>query len=87
MTPREALAEMFDLTKKQTAVLWFILNYRWQHGYSPSIRNIAEHFDVNIFAVVGRLKLLRDKGAIAKSTKYLNRVLVPRVQFIPAERL
>lgn len=64
------------LTERQAKVLQFIVIYHGQHGYSPSYREIQEHFGFSsTTAVMGHLKALEKKGKI-KITPKINRSIV-----------
>lgn len=55
------------LTEKQEAVLKFIEEYQMEHGKSPTIKEMKEHFGVNSDnSILKHLKALEDKGAIQK---------------------
>jgi len=58
---------MDTLTEKQEAVLKFIELYQMNHGASPTIREIKEHFDVKSDnSILKHLKALQEKGYIEK---------------------
>jgi SOS-response transcriptional repressor LexA len=42
---------MTELTKRQSDVLKFIQAFIASHGYSPSTRDIAEHFAMHVNAM------------------------------------
>lgn len=55
------------LTEKQEAVLHFIEEYQIQHGSSPTLREMREHFGVTSDnSILKHLKALEDKGFIQK---------------------
>jgi len=55
-----------DLTKKQKAILAYIKEYIIDHGYPPSVRDIAAHFDLaSAGGVHKHLKNLEEKGFLA----------------------
>lgn len=60
---------MTELTERQREVLKFIQAYIASHGYSPSTRDIAEHFAVQINATRHHLQALRKKGYITWEQK------------------
>lgn len=57
---------MFDLTQKQEDVLSFLSKCVREEGYTPSIREIARHFSVNVRAIQDHLKALERKGYIKR---------------------
>ena len=55
-----------DLTKKQQAILVYIKAYIADHGYPPSVRDIASHFDLaSAGGVHKHLKNLEERGFLA----------------------
>src|SRR5688572_28958627 len=61
---------MRQLTQNQQALYDFILEHVERAGYQPSVREMADHFDVAINAVKGRLQFLACKGLIRFTGKY-----------------
>ncbi|MCL2557014.1 MAG: transcriptional repressor LexA [Treponema sp.] len=55
---------MKDLTERQKKVLLFVKNYIEEHSYSPSIREIAQHFDITMKGAHDHVEALRRKGAL-----------------------
>jgi repressor LexA len=56
------------LTEKQQSVLDFVVNYRREHGYTPSIRDICTGFGFSgPMAAMNHLKALEKKGFIRRS--------------------
>jgi len=54
---------MQPLTKKQKIILDFIEKFIAKHDYSPSYREIGEHFGLNSVATVaGHIETLKEKG-------------------------
>lgn len=85
MTPRAALSEMFVLTERQADVLLAIMQYRDQHGYSPSYRELAKLLDIeSLNGVVYHIEALTRKGAL--DTDGTARSLVPRVEVVRVTR-
>lgn len=57
-----------NLTKRQEAILQFILQYVQQHGYPPSIREIGAHFQIgSLRGVTVHLDALEKKGYIERA--------------------
>lgn len=56
------------LTKKQQAILQFVLDYVQREGYPPSIREIGAHFEIgSLRGVTVHLDALARKGYITRS--------------------
>ncbi len=56
---------MTTLTKKQAEIFAFIRSHKAEHGYAPSYREIAEHFDLSSPATVHQhVQSLVEKGVI-----------------------
>ena len=64
-----------ELTDRQAEVLTCIKQYIAKFGYAPSVRAIAERFDMQTHAVMGHLRALEFKGYI-KRTKGVARGMV-----------
>jgi repressor LexA len=59
---------MQPLTKKQKAILDYITTFINDHGYSPSYREIAEHFGYSSIATVSdHIETLKIKGNLQKN--------------------
>lgn len=59
---------MSTLTKKQSEILAFIKGYGEDHGYSPTYREIADHFGLSSVATIHQhVKALEGKGALNSS--------------------
>jgi repressor LexA len=55
------------LTEKQEAVLKFIEDYQLEHGSSPTLREMREHFGLSSDnSILKHVKALEDKGYIIK---------------------
>jgi repressor LexA len=57
------------LTKKQQHVLEFIRKYTEQHGHSPTLREIADSYKVNVTAIVDHIKALKKKGYVTHGNR------------------
>ena len=64
-----------DLTDRQAEVLAYIKKYILKFGYAPSMRAIAERFDIQVHAVACHLKAIEGRGYI-KRTRGLARAMV-----------
>jgi len=52
-----------NLTKRQRQILDFLNEFKQEHGYAPSFREIAEKFDLKSLATVhAHIKALEEKG-------------------------
>lgn len=54
------------LTEKQARVLAFIVEYRREHGYSPTFDEIGAHMGISKNAVTDYIKALVKKDAVVK---------------------
>jgi repressor LexA len=54
------------MTKRQQEILAFIRDFQEKHGFPPSQREIAQHFDITVRAVFDHLKAIEKKGAIKR---------------------
>ncbi len=70
------------LTKRQEAILQFLLEYTQNEGYPPSIREIGKHFDIgSLRGVTVHLDALERKGYITRAnTPRSIRVIHPSYQ-------
>lgn len=56
------------MTKRQQAILQFVMDYVQKEGYPPSIREIGSHFDIgSLRGVTVHLDALEKKGYIERS--------------------
>lgn len=54
-----------NITKRQYEMLMFIKDFRGEHGYAPSVRDIVAAFElVGTNAAMCHMKALRSKGLI-----------------------
>lgn len=59
---------MIPLTPRQSELLEFIEQYQWEHGASPTLREMREHFGVSSDnGILKHLKALEEKGYLQKS--------------------
>jgi repressor LexA len=58
---------MRGLTARQKEVLKFLEAWRRARGFSPSVREIAAHFGIQLNAVARHLRALERKGAIERA--------------------
>ncbi len=65
-----------SLTPKQKEILDFILLYIQNKGYSPTLRDIAEHFHKNLSTAQHFVKELGEKGYL-KRANYITRGIQP----------
>jgi repressor LexA len=55
---------MKELTKRQKEVLSFIANHINKHSYSPTIREIAEHFTISVKGAYDHVAALKKKNCL-----------------------
>lgn len=53
-----------ELTARQSEILAFIRAFRMKNDTSPSVRDIAAHFDVNVSGIQGHIDALKRRGAL-----------------------
>jgi repressor LexA len=60
---------MKELTERQREVLTFISNYVKEHTYPPTIREIAEKFDISVKGAHDHVTALKKKGRLRGEDK------------------
>ena len=60
---------MKELTRRQEEVLQFIAGYINTHAYSPTIREVAEHFTISVKGAHDHLTALKKKGLLKQGDK------------------
>ncbi len=65
------------LTRRQHQILAFYRAYSSEHGYSPTLEEVAQQFGVNKVTIFGHVAELERKGALERSAKHVSRGLVP----------
>jgi len=60
---------MKELTDRQKQVLSFIANYIKKNSYPPSIREIADHFEISVKGAHDHITALRKKGHLKQADK------------------
>jgi SOS-response transcriptional repressor LexA len=60
---------MKDLTKLQTKILTYIKLQVKSNGFQPSVREMADYFDVYPTAITNNLNLIEAKGYIKQTGK------------------
>jgi repressor LexA len=71
---RRRSGEPEGLTPRQFAVLQFVQDYQRQKGYSPTMQELADHFDVSKVTIFEHLGSLEKKGWLSRA-KYRARSL------------
>lgn len=61
---QESSAKVGKPTKRQAEILNFAREYRRENGYSPSMVEIAEHFDISVPTVHQHIYSLRNKNLL-----------------------
>lgn len=64
------------MTERRLAILDFIKAYHAEHGYSPSIRDLAGHFQMTTNGMVGHLKSLVAAGMIKMDSRIARSIVV-----------
>jgi repressor LexA len=60
---------MKELTSRQKEILAFIDAFKWEHSYSPTIREIADHFEISVKGAHDHVIALRKKGSLRQEDK------------------
>jgi repressor LexA len=60
---------MKELTGRQKEILSFIDIFKWEHSYSPTIREIADHFEISVKGAHDHVIALRKKGSLRQENK------------------
>jgi repressor LexA len=55
---------MKELTARQKEVLAFIDGFKQEHSYSPTIREVADHFEISVKGAHDHINALRKKGSL-----------------------
>lgn len=63
------------LTRRQRDIVDFFREYRELHGMSPTLEEIAQHFDVNKVTIFGHVAELERKGVLVRRTPRASRGL------------
>jgi repressor LexA len=60
---------MKELTQRQKEVLSFIDNFKQEKGYSPTIREIADRFEISVKGAHDHVTALKKKGSLRLVTR------------------
>jgi len=60
---------MKELTERQKEVLSFISGYIKKHSYSPTVREIADHYSISVKGAHDHITALRRKGFLKQTDK------------------
>jgi repressor LexA len=75
--------ESTQLTPKQLAILTYLRDYEREHGYSPTLQEVADHFHVTKVTIFEHVSVLERKGYLerlphkARSVKLTDQVDFP----------
>ena len=58
--------ESTQLTPKQLAILTFVRDYERQHGYAPTLQELADHFQVTKVTIFEHVGVLQRKGFLER---------------------
>ena len=56
----------YPLTPKQLALLTYLRDYERQHGYSPTLQEVADHFGVTKVTIFEHVGVLQRKGFLRR---------------------
>lgn len=62
----------------RAAILWFVRDYRTEHGYSPTVREIATGTGRSVNTIWLQLRILREKGLLTFEDRKARTVRVTR---------
>jgi repressor LexA len=65
------------LTKRQRQILDYYRQFASDHGLSPTLEEVARHFDLNKVTIFGHVAELERKGLIRRSQKGISRGIFP----------
>ena len=68
---------MPNLTPKQKQVLDFIVTFTKKEGYSPSLAEIAKHFNKSITTIHQFVAALKNKGQVVKQENVWRGIAAP----------
>jgi len=63
------------LTKRQRQILDYYQDYVERHGISPTLEEVAQHFEVNKVTIFGHVAELERKGLLSRAGKRVSRGL------------
>lgn len=63
------------LTRRQHEILSFYRAYVAEHGFSPTLEEVAQHFGVNKVTIFGHVAELERKGALARAARGVSRAV------------
>lgn len=63
------------LTKRQRQILDYYQHYVERHGISPTLEEVAQHFEVNKVTIFGHVAELERKGLLSRAGKRVSRGL------------
>lgn len=86
MSPRRSAKQNTRLTPKQLAVLTFLRDYDREHGYAPTLQEVAEHFDVTKVTIFEHVGVLQHKGYLERLPHKARSVTLTDQAAFPDER-
>lgn len=78
---------MYNLTANQKLILDFLKNYYLENGISPTMQEVAKHFDKSISTIQGYFNELEKKGAISKDAHKSRSILINDLDNAGTEKL
>lgn len=68
-------AGSLPLTRRQHEILVFYRAYVNEHGFSPTLEEVAQHFGVNKVTIFGHVAELERKGALSRAARGVSRAV------------
>lgn len=76
---------MINLTPKQLRILQLIRNWRLQHGYSPTLQELADELGVSKVTVFEHVEALIRKGAVEREANKARSLAICDDSLVPDE--
>lgn len=74
---------MKTYTKKQRAILEFIVKYQGEHGVSPTLEEIGDEFGVHRVTIFQHVSALERRGALRRGAQLARGIEVVDPEFLP----
>ncbi len=86
MSPAQRGVAHTQLTPKQLAILTYLRDYERQHGYAPTLQEVADHFEVTKVTIFEHVSVLERKGYIDRSPHKARSLKLTNQAEFPDER-